>query len=665
LAILVRNDLCVSEFNLINYVQGNLEVQAVTVHGGGRKLDILNLYNPNKLISVAEFKHYFSQLGRHCIVVGDFNAHNNIWDTRSNENSTGDNLADVLLNDPNLCLLTPTDLPTYYHIPTRKFSTLDLCLVSVDLYPQSNVVLGEDLGSDHAPVYTEFNFSATITPFKRRSRWIFGDERSWSDWSCKLPDREDKALTLEQSYDMFLSNLLNTSYEMFKRTKEIVFPKFSKPWWNALSAEAVKHRHHKKNVFHKHPTVENLIALRRAEAIAKRVCKAVKKESFISFSGTFTKDTPPQRVWNFVGKLSNKTRRFHAQPIFYNNNIITNCKEKANAIATHYSGTFNSESHLIDSTCLLIPIACALTDESKADYNDSFTAGEMESAVSTLKQTSPGHDNLHNSMLIHLTYEYHQWALDIINKSFDKSCIPSEWKAAIILPIPKPGKPPGEPSSFRPISLLSCFGKLAEKLICNRLNFIIESQRAFSPTQGGFRRRLCTLDQIARVENIIRNSLYSRKYCIAIFFDLSQAYDGVWHLGLQSELTRCGVKGKLLRWIKEFLTDRTYKVYFEGEYSKSFTMSSGVPQGSILAPTIFNIMMSNIPHVQHVNVAEYADDIIIYCSDTDLARVIFLIQLQVNTLNKWLKDWGFKLNETKTKGMIFSLRPHDEPIISI
>ena len=637
----------------------------MAVHGRGRRLIILNLYNPNKSILAAEFEHYFNQLGEYRIIVGDFNAHNNIWDTVSIENSTGNSLADVMLADPSLCLLTPANLPTYYHVNTRRFSTLDLCFVGVDLYPQSAVTLGKDLGSDHAPVYTELNFSAVITPFKRRSRWIFGDEQSWKNWSNRLPDREDNCLTLEQRYDLILSNIIQTSRDVFKRTKEIVFPKYSKPWWNALCDEAVGNRHHRKNIFHKHPTVENLIELRRAEAIAKRVCKVVKKDSFISFSGTLNKDTPPHRVWNYVGKLSNKTKSFHAQPIVYNDSIVTNSREKANAIASYYEKTFNSHTHSLDSTNLLLPVAYALANDSETNYNCPFTVGEMERALATLKLTSPGHDDLHNAMLIHLPYNYQIWALDIINESFTNSSIPSQWKAAIILPIPKPGKPPGEPASFRPISLLPCFGKLAEKLICNRLNFVIEAENAFSPTQGGFRRRMCTMDQVARLENVIRNSLGTRQYCVAIFFDLSHAYDGVWHLGLQSELTRCGIKGKLLRWIKEFLTDRTYKVYYEGEHSNSLSISSGVPQGSILAPTLFNIMMSNIPHVQHVNVAEYADDIVVYCSDIDYGRVTYLIQLQVTILNKWLKEWGFKLNEQKTKGMVFSLRPYDEPNINI
>jgi hypothetical protein len=173
------------------------------------------------------------------------------------------------------------------------------------------------------------------------------------------------------------------------------------------------------------------------------------------------------------------------------------------------------------------------------------------------------------------------------------------------------------------------------------------------------------MDQVARFENEIRSSLYGGRYCIAIFFDLSHAYDGVWHLGLKAELARCGIRGRILNWIKAFITNRTYKVYYEGTYSNNLSITSGVPQGSILAPTLFNVMLSNIPHVPNVHVAEYADDIVVYCSSADVDWATNLIQLQVNSLTKWLGEWGFQLNDSKTKGMIFSLRKQIEPIIKV
>lgn len=142
LAMLVRNDVCVNELKLRRFVDGGLEVQAVTVFGEGNRVDVLNLYNPSKEIRTLEYEYYFEQMGDNKVIVGDFNAHHQLWNTETNENKSGENLAEALMNNPDLCLLTPVNLRTYYHIPTRKYSTLDLCLVSTGLYTRLSVELG-------------------------------------------------------------------------------------------------------------------------------------------------------------------------------------------------------------------------------------------------------------------------------------------------------------------------------------------------------------------------------------------------------------------------------------------------------------------------------------------------------------------------------------------
>ena len=665
IAILVRSDICVKKIDLVDYVNSVLEVQAVTIYSNDKKLDILNIYNPNVNVSVGEFEHYFGQLCQDKVIVGDFNAHNNMWDTNSIENSSGDSLCQVLLNDPNLCLLTPTNFPTYFHTATRKFSTLDLCFVSSSLMSSSNVFLGEDMGSDHCPLKISINFKPDLTPFKRRKRWIFGNSKTWSDWRGALPVRTENESSLENSYNKFLQSLSDTSRKFFKSTKEIVNPKYSKTWWNQECEFYIKIRRNKKNIFHKHPTVENLVALRRAEADVKRITKKAKKDSFKNFSNVLTKDTPSGIIWKQIGRLTGKANKTYSQPINHNNQIITNSNHKANIIAEHYSSIFNNQFQGIGNNNFLLHITFALIDETEFDYNCKFIMNELICAISTLKDTTAGHDFLHNQMLKNLPIQYHKWILDIANESFNSSIILPDWKLAIILPILKPEKSPSEPSAYRPISLLPCFSKLIERLVCNRLNYVLEQGNRLSKTQGGFRRRMCTLDQISRLENSVRDALYNRQICIAVFFDISHAYDGIWHLGLLSELVRLNIRGKMLGWIREYLSNRKFQVYFEGEYSDKFDMSSGVPQGSILAPTLFNIMMSSIPHSENVKMAEYADDIVMFSSGSEIEELKVSIQRHIDKLSEWFFKWGFKLNKNKTKAMMFTLKKLDEPRILI
>ena len=611
LAIIVRNDLCVKEKVLSDFPQGYLEVNAVTIHGVGLAVDIMNVYNPSCNVSQMEFESYFDQLCSPSVVLGDFNAHHIMWTSSGAHNVTGNNLVSSLLTFPDLSLVTPRDLPTYYHVPSRKFSTLDLCFISPVFLPSAQVDLQTDLGSDHTPILLSISFKPVCTSSKSRKRWIFGSEKCWNDWRCNLPD-PDNVTDLSSSYSAFSANLLQASTTVFKQTSGYVTPHFSKVWWNSECSTLVAERHRCKNRFRRHPTIQNLIALRKAECLAKRAVKAAKVSSFRDFCGTLNRTTPPSVVWQRIGKLSNKSGNRVTGPLIKNGVLFVDPVAKTDLLASHFEELLNRNVHTVDSQTLLLPVTGAMLDDAPREYNRVFIMSELTFAISSLRNSAAGHDGIHNYMLKNLPDQYLDWALAIINLSFTETCIPGEWKLTVLNPIVKPGKPSDNTENFRPLSLLPCFAKLMEKLINRRLNFVLESTNSFSPSQCGFRKRLCTLDQISLFERVIKRTLATKAYCVSVFFDLSSAYDTVFHLGLLYKLSQRGVSGRLLRWIAEFLKDRRFHVFYEGRYSTVRSVSVGVPQGAILSPTLFNVMVAYIPHVPHVTMSEYADDILIY-----------------------------------------------------
>ena len=102
--------------------------------------------------------------------------------------------------------------------------------------------------------------------------------------------------------------------------------------------------------------------------------------------------------------------------------------------------------------------------------------------------------------------------------------------------IPKPGKPPHEAASYRPISLLPVTSKLFEKLLIKRLKPINERKNLIPNHQFGFRSKLSTIDQVHRITNIAENALEEKKVCSAVFLDVVQAFDKVWQEGLNCKL---------------------------------------------------------------------------------------------------------------------------------
>ena len=201
--------------------------------------------------------------------------------------------------------------------------------------------------------------------------------------------------------------------------------------------------------------------------------------------------------------------------------------------------------------------------------------------------------------------------LSLINKSWRTSKIPKSWKNALVVPIYKPGKEESDPHSYCPISLLSCVGKVAEKMVNTRLQWYMENSGNYSPTQDGFRAGRSTEDLLVKMDNTIRSTLVNRKVTVAVFFDLKNAFDTINHDLNLLKLARAGIQGNMLRWVEEFLSNRTYQVIVGNSKSTKKEVKRGVPQGSCLSPTLFNIIMNDILHIDGVIIGEYADDIAI------------------------------------------------------
>jgi len=306
LAILVRNDLNCAPNPIDNFPAGGLEIQSIKVFCKYRSINITNIYNPNLPIHLAEFSYYFNQLSGPSVIVGDFNAHHMMWEGGNSSNTAGLNLVESLEDFPDFTLLTPVSLPTYFNAQTGTFSTLDLCFVSADLRPLSHITLEPEMGSDHEPVLVSISIAPSKATFKARQRWLF-NKGSWSKWQISLPEIPP-SMPFKEEAEKFSTVLFEAAEAEFKRSRERVSPCFSMPWWNETCAERVAERHAAKNRLKRHPTMVNLIALRKAEAMVEREVKNAKNRSFQEYCSTINKDTPVTKIWKKISKLFNKGR---------------------------------------------------------------------------------------------------------------------------------------------------------------------------------------------------------------------------------------------------------------------------------------------------------------------------------------------------------------------
>ena len=229
----------------------------------------------------------------------------------------------------------------------------------------------------------------------------------------------------------------------------------------------------------------------------------------------------------------------------------------------------------------------------------------------------------------------------------------NDWKR-VVVPIAKPDKNRMLLESYRPITILSCIGKVLERIILSRLNYYLEKNDLLGSYQMGFRAGKGTNDCLHVLKNSIKHSVNSKGYCIVVYLDLQSAFDRVWHKGLIYKLRQLGVGRQYIVWLKGYLKNRVVKVRIGDTVSNEVEVNQGVPQGAVLSPCLFNVMMYDFPHSNHVQTIGYADDITLIVSDTDIARAKQHIQQHLHNIERWVNKWRFKLSIAKCKYQIFT-----------
>jgi len=249
----------------------------------------------------------------------------------------------------------------------------------------------------------------------------------------------------------------------------------------------------------------------------------------------------------------------------------------------------------------------------------------------------------------------------LFNISWCTGTVPGAWKQGITCPILKPGKDPTSVTSYRPITLLPCLGKMMERIVLHRLEHYLESNHLLPPLQYGFRRGRSTLNALHLVKNEIVKSMKRREYCVVVYLDLQGAFDRVWHQGLLFKLAQLGVSEQTLVWLYNYLDGRSTQVRVGTSLSEATPIHVGVPQGAVLSPTLFNVMLSDVPSSPVVRLVGYADDLTLLTSSDNPLTAQQNMQAYLVEFTAWCTRWHFLINPDKCTYQIFTSRrilPH-------
>jgi hypothetical protein len=242
----------------------------------------------------------------------------------------------------------------------------------------------------------------------------------------------------------------------------------------------------------------------------------------------------------------------------------------------------------------------------------------------------------------------------IFNTCLQSGVFPHHLKYSKVTPVYKKG-PKDDPNSYRPISVIPIIGKIFEVIIKSQLYNFFENSGFFSSSQYGFRKGKTTAQALQFITNIIHNS-YENQLSVALTLcDLTKAFDCVSHSILLGKLKYYGISGVELSLFQSYLSLRLQCVEMEGVQSSSLPTQYGVPQGSVLGPILFLVMINDLPCSIPSNSILYADDTTLMDACKSIASAAGSAENHLSLAIDWFRVNGFVLNREKTQKLICSL----------
>ena len=286
-----------------------------------------------------------------------------------------------------------------------------------------------------------------------------------------------------------------------------------------------------------------------------------------------------------------------------------------------------------------------------------FAETEIKDVLTTLKSLktskAAGIDNIPPRLVKEGAEEIVAPLTMLLNRSLCCGVFPTSEKQAKISPIYKADSR-SSLDNYRPISVLNVFSKIAERVVYTQLLKYLEENNMLSKHQYGFRAKRSTNHAVTRLVDDLRINMDKGLATGAIFMDLRKAFDTVHHSCLLTKLPCYGINGNQLNWFQDYLFNRSQVVNFDGVLSQPQHITYGVPQGSILGPLLFSILINDIDSVlKKSKIILYADDPVIYYGNKYSNHIQEALIIDADNITQWLFKNNLTLNLKKSKTELF------------
>lgn len=643
---------------MIDNVDSCIEHQIIEVFSPDnfKKLYIVNMYNTNSKLCVDQLNDIIDKVQFPAIFCADINGHNELWGSEFTDHN-GFVIDKIIENFDLISLNDGTG--TRLDSSTGKLSHIDITLVSKCIAVKCDwSVLMDRWGSDHFPIMIKMGVNIHKCSRNFTPKWSF-KRVNWEQFALTCEEyimEPDISDSVDNVYDRFVDQLTCAANKTVPKTKPPKGNRNPVPWWNELCDQAIRARNKACNRLQRSRHPDDFIHYKKMCALARKTVKQAKRDDWYKFCSTINSGSDTASVWNKIGKISH-SKIYRSLPTLKidNDHVITDL-DKANVLADTFAAVSSNNGHT--------PEFQKIKDKKEAEFcfkdstdnllDEPFTIDELDEAIDSAKCTSPGKDNISMQMVKHLPISAKKFLLIIFNYIWHVSQCPGAWKEAILTPILKPGKDASNPSSYRPIALTSTLCKTMERMVNKRLVWFLESRNLLDSIQSGFRKNRRTTDHLVALESAINKGFSNSESTVAVFLDISKAYDMVWRRGAVIKLQVIGIRGKMVKWIDNFLSNRTIQVRVAGVLSSVRILDNGVPQGSVISPLIFNIMVNDIPSAVKCRISQFADDIALWLTGKNIKFITGQMQQNIDGLVAWCKQWGFQLSAPKTVGVLFT-----------
>lgn len=429
---------------------------------------LFNVYIPSQGVQDSDLSILLSD-DKNLIVVGDFNSKHVSWNS-GHQNGNGP-VFFKWVQSTNMMLLNRNKQATYQSPSTSTLSTLDLSLASPDMARRTkNWHVGNDLGSDHFPVF--FEVALARQPVVQNPSITHGlYEIRKADWGAFR--EATRSVHMEDvSAESIERSLLQAADLAIPKKKPGRTHSHMNNWWND-DIKSLRNKRQKARRKWKHKrTIECRKVYNKWSAKLRKAIFKAKRDSWRKFVGSINSNTPSTTVWKKFRAIEGATGKQIDQVQLTSGEWISNDVEKAAAFNDFYrarGGRKISWPKFLSKQEMELTARFEFLFLADDPANKPFTLTELKKSLSKVQNTAPGADNIHNEMLRHCSTHFLQHVVVLFNNIWKKGNVPQPWKTARIIPVPKRGKDVSTLCAYRPIALTSCLGKLLEQMVNNRL----------------------------------------------------------------------------------------------------------------------------------------------------------------------------------------------------